>query len=67
MEKYIFSKNTSNVRNNDYFKKDKTNKKFAILTKNVLSKHEPLTNEKRKHLREKRLNTIFIIILIVMK
>ena len=59
LEKYIFSKNTSNIRNNDYFDQDKTNKKFTILTKKVLSKHEPLTNEKRKQLREKRLNTIF--------
>ena len=46
-------------RNIDYLNQERVNKKFEILTKKVLSKHEPITKEKRKQLKEKRLNTIF--------
>ena len=46
-------------RNNGNLEQEKINRKYDILRNKVLSKHESLTNEKRKQLREKRLNTIF--------
>lgn len=46
-------------RNNRNLEQEKINRKYDILRNKVLSNHESLTNEKRKQLREKRLNTIF--------
>ena len=53
---YINGNQQSNI---DGSEPDKINKKIDILRMNVLSKHDPLTNEQRKQLKEKRLNTIF--------
>ena len=53
---YINNNQQSNIDGSD---QDKINKKINILRMKVLSKHDPLTNEQRKQLKEKRLNTIF--------
>ena len=48
-----------NQKNNDDIHSQKINMKFDILSSKVLSKHDNLTNEKRRYLKERRLNTIF--------
>ena len=48
-----------NQKNNDDTHSQKINMKFDILSSKVLSKHDNLTNEKRRYLKERRLNTIF--------
>lgn len=50
---------SNNQRNNDDIDSQKTNMKFDILSKKVLSKHDILTNGKRRYLKERRLNSIF--------
>ena len=55
----IYDYYINNRKKIDYIEEEKVNKKFDILAKKVLSKHEPLTNEKRRQLKEKRLNSIF--------
>ena len=58
-KKTIYDYYINNRKKIDYIEEEKVNKKFDILAKKVLSKHEPLTNEKRRQLKEKRLNSIF--------
>lgn len=65
--KYSFTNNYNqknknfsfNQKNNDDIHSQKINMKFDILSSKVLSKHDNLTNEKRRYLKERRLNTIF--------
>ena len=55
----IFNLYNYKQRNIEYMNQERVKEKLDKLAKKVLSKHEPITKEKRKQLKEKRLNTIF--------